>query len=84
MNACSQKEIALGWLQLPSIKPRDEEQSGGGIKMGDETELFRVVQATPDQAHTRIKLKGLRPCGLRTMAEKAVRPLSGLRSSGIS
>lgn len=32
----------------------------------------------------RIKLKGIRPCRLRTMAEKAVKPLSGLRSSGIS
>lgn len=32
----------------------------------------------------RIKLKGFRPCRLRTMAEKAVKPLTGLRSSGIS
>lgn len=53
MNACSQKEIAPGSLQLPSRKkkPRDEEQSGGGIKVGDVAELFKGVQATPDLAH---------------------------------
>lgn len=51
MNACSQKEIALRWPRLPSRKPRDEEQSGGGIKVGDEAELFKGVQTTPGHAH---------------------------------
>jgi hypothetical protein len=54
-------------------------------KLGDEAEPFMDVQTTSDQAHQaqqaqKIFVRAV----LRTMAQKAVKPLSGLRSSGIS
>lgn len=52
MDACSQKEIAFGSLQLPSTEPWDEEQSGGWYQsLATKLNLAWNVQTTSDQAH---------------------------------
>lgn len=87
MNAHSQKEIAFRRLHPPSREPRNEEQSGDGIKVGDWATRLNVSELSKQRQTRyikRVKLKEFVRADCEPWPQKAVTPLSGLRSSGIS